>query len=125
MSGSSGPVGDVAGRVARNVTARIVSRVVGLAVAALLAAIGLKQCGKSPSREAIAERSTAIINVNTASVDQLMTLPRVNENLAHRIVAARPYATVDDLRRVSGIGPKTLEGMRPRVVMDAAAQPGK
>jgi competence protein ComEA len=41
----------------------------------------------------------------------------VNENLAHRIVAGRPYASVEDLQRVSGIGPKTLELLRPRVTV--------
>ena len=55
MSRSSGPVGDVAGRVTRNVTSRIVSKLAGLAVAALLAAVGLKQCGKPGSREQVAE----------------------------------------------------------------------
>jgi DNA uptake protein ComE-like DNA-binding protein len=41
----------------------------------------------------------------------------VNENLARRIIAGRPYTTVDDLEKVSGIGPKTLEGMRARVIV--------
>jgi DNA uptake protein ComE-like DNA-binding protein len=36
--------------------------------------------------------------------------------MAAKIVAARadkPFASVDDLRRVSGIGPKTLDAIRP------------
>ncbi len=118
MSRSDDPLGGLGRRVVRNATSRIVSRVVGLGIAALLAAVGLKQCGKSPSREQIAEQSTRVIHVNTASVEDLMLLPRVNDNLARRIVAGRPYAKVDDLLRVSGIGPKTLEGLRARVTVD-------
>ena len=33
--------------------------------------------------------------------------------LASRIMAARPFATADDLRRVKGIGPKKYEKIRP------------
>jgi DNA uptake protein ComE-like DNA-binding protein len=122
MSRSSGPVGDIAGRVTRNVTSRVVSKLAGLAVAALLAAVGLQQCGKPRSREQVAERSTKVVDVNTASVDDLMLLPRVNEAMARRIIAGRPYDAVDDLAKVSGIGPKTLEGLRPRVVAGKAVK---
>ncbi len=122
MSRSSGPLGDITGRVARSVTSRIVSKVVGLGVAALLAAVGLQQCGKTASREQVAGRSDKVVDVNTASADDLMLLPRVNEALARRIIAGRPYHAVDDLAKVSGIGPKTLEGLRSRVV---AGMPAK
>lgn len=119
MARSNDPLAGLGGRVARNVTSRLVSKLVGLAVAALLAGVGLNQCGKkeSVSREQAAQQATAIINVNTASLDELMTLPRVNENLGRRIIAGRPYAAVNDLENVSGIGPKTLEGMRARVTV--------
>ncbi|HTH48071.1 MAG TPA: helix-hairpin-helix domain-containing protein [Candidatus Limnocylindria bacterium] len=50
----------------------------------------------------------------------MMLLPRVNEGMAQRIVAGRPYARVEDLLKVSGIGPKTLDGMRARVVVTTA-----
>jgi DNA uptake protein ComE-like DNA-binding protein len=122
MSRSFGPVGDIAGRVTRNVTSRIVSKLAGLAVAALLAAVGLKQCGKPGSREQVAGASAKVVDLNTASADDLMLLPRVNEAMARRIIAGRPYDVVDDLAKVSGIGPKTLEGLRPRVV---AGKPAK
>ena len=90
----------------------------------LATAVGLSQCGKKSalSREQVAERATAIVNVNTAPLEELMTLPRVNDNLAHRIIAGRPYSHVDDLKKVSGIGPKTLDGFRARVTVDP---PGK
>jgi DNA uptake protein ComE-like DNA-binding protein len=120
MARSNDPLAGLSGRITRNVTSRLVSRLVGLALAAVLAAVGLNKCGKTQSREQAAQQATAIINVNTASLDELMTLPRVNENLARRIIAGRPYNTVNDLEKVSGIGPKTLEGMRARVVVTNA-----
>ena len=60
----------------------------------------------------------APVNVNAADVATLQRLPGVGPALAARIVEARstkPFATADDLRRVRGIGAKTLETLRPFV----------
>ncbi len=62
------------------------------------------------------------INLNTASEEELTTLPRIGKVKAHDIVAKRPYTSVDDLRRVPGIGPKIIESLRPLVTVKA---PGK
>jgi competence protein ComEA len=43
-------------------------------------------------------------------------LPGVGPALAARIVAARPFAEVDDLRRVRGLRTVLLERLRPLVV---------
>ncbi len=126
MAKSNDPMAGLGNRIARNVTSRLVSKVVGIAIAGILAAVGLNQCGKSKSREQVAQEATSVINVNTASLAELMTLPRVNDNLGRRIIAGRPYAKIDDLEKVSGIGPKTLEGMRSRVAVgQTAATPNR
>jgi len=60
------------------------------------------------------------IDLNLATVDQLRTLPGVGAKIAQRIIderGKRPFASADDLRRVSGIGPKTLEKLRPFVTV--------
>ena len=57
------------------------------------------------------------VDINAADWPELMQLPGVGPTLAHRIVesrqAAGPFVDHDDLRRVRGIGPKTLEQIRP------------
>lgn len=57
------------------------------------------------------------IDVNQAGAAELALLPEVGPSMAEAILADRarhgPFATVDDLRRVRGIGPATLEAIRP------------
>jgi len=63
------------------------------------------------------------INVNTASRDVLKQLPGIGPALSKRITTyrstQRPFQRVAELRRVSGIGPKTLATLRPMVQVSA------
>lgn len=58
-----------------------------------------------------------LIDVNFAGADELALLPGIGPAIAARIVGDRsergPFASVDDLRRVKGIGASTLERVRP------------
>jgi competence protein ComEA len=60
------------------------------------------------------------VDVNSADWPELAQLPGVGETLARRIVEARqkdgPFLDHNDLRRVRGIGPKTLERIRPHLL---------
>lgn len=70
-----------------------------------------------PRRDPAATTTTvpALIDINRATSAQLESLPGIGPKLAERIVAGRPYRTIDDLGKVSGIGPKTLERLRPLI----------
>lgn len=53
------------------------------------------------------------VNPNTATREQLMTLPEVGPEIADRILKLRPFTDAADMeKRVKGIGPKTLEQMK-------------
>jgi len=61
---------------------------------------------------------TAAVDVNKATAAELATLPGIGDSKAAAIIAERekkPFASVDDLERVRGIGARTLEDLRPRV----------
>ena len=62
------------------------------------------------------------INVNTASARDLEDLPDIGPKIAAAIVAGRPYKSVDDLLRVKGIGPKTLQKIRDSLATLSASQ---
>lgn len=56
-----------------------------------------------------------LVNINTASAEELTTLPGIGPIKADAIIANRPYDSVDDLGRVTGIGPSTVEKLTPLV----------
>ena len=66
-----------------------------------------------------AERQAArfTVDLNEADWPELAQIPGVGETIARRIVAMRqergPFADHEDLRRVRGIGPRTLDRMKP------------
>jgi competence ComEA-like helix-hairpin-helix protein len=64
------------------------------------------------------------IDINTASAAALQQLPRIGPAMAARIVEHRetfgPFRRVEDLGAVRGIGPATLERLRPLVVVRPA-----
>jgi len=68
--------------------------------------------------------ASGVVNVNTASAEQLELLPGVGPALAGRIVEHREangaFKSVDDLILVRGIGEKSLERIRPYVTTSGA-----
>jgi competence protein ComEA len=61
------------------------------------------------------------VNLNTATEDQLDTLPRVGPAMAAKILAWRTqngrFTSIDDLMNVSGIGQKTFDGLKDLVTV--------
>ena len=72
-----------------------------------------------PAAGASAPSSKARVNLNAATAAELVTLNGIGEATAAKIVADReangPFATVDDLMRVPGIGEKKLAALRDAV----------
>lgn len=58
------------------------------------------------------------ININTASLQELDTLPGVGPAMAQRIVDGRPYSAIEDLMRVKGIGQATFDKLKDRITVE-------
>jgi competence protein ComEA len=77
----------------------------------------------TPSKKA--EGLTGRVDINRASQEQLQQLPGIGPEMARRIVETRrsaPFRTVNELRRVRGIGAKTLEKLRPYVTVGSTPE---
>jgi comEA protein len=104
--------------------------VVGLLLLALAVMAGLRLGEKVAGRRIVefdeleSRSAPLMVDVNRADAVELSQLPVIGPALAKRIIEHRtlhgPFRTLDDLRRVSGIGPKTLEAIRPHVTVGGA-----
>ncbi|HEM6233719.1 TPA: helix-hairpin-helix domain-containing protein [Streptococcus suis] len=68
------------------------------------------------------EKTTSLVNLNTATEADLQTISGIGAKRAVDIIAYREanggFKSVDDLNNVSGIGDKTMESIRPYVTVD-------
>ncbi|GAB2912304.1 ComEA family DNA-binding protein [Nonomuraea fastidiosa] len=75
--------------------------------------------GQAAPGSPMIDPATAVLDLNSATADQLEQLPGVGEVLAARIVEFRTsrggFTSVDQLREVSGIGPRKFEEIKPKV----------
>lgn len=97
--------------------------VIALAGIALYGALGRSHVGPPPT-VALSTVSSTQLDLNTATAAQLQLLPGVGPAIAQRIVDDRdargPYRTIRDLDRVKGVGPRTLERLRPHLSISPA-----
>lgn len=68
-----------------------------------------------------AQKGSSPVNINTATAEELQSLPRIGPAMAQRIIAWREahggFRSVDELDAVPGIGPSMLENLRPLVTV--------
>jgi len=61
--------------------------------------------------------SAGVVNINTATAEQLQLLPRVGPALANRIVEFRTgngeFAKIEEIVAVKGIGERAFENLKP------------
>ncbi|HQP31461.1 MAG TPA: helix-hairpin-helix domain-containing protein [Deltaproteobacteria bacterium] len=69
-----------------------------------------------------AHKVEGVLNINSATVDELKMLPGVGPGIARDIVAYRqakgPFKNVADLDKVKGIGKKKFEEIKPYCTLE-------
>jgi competence protein ComEA len=80
--------------------------------------------GTAPAgtRVPVAPSTTNRLNINTATVDQLVALPRIGPALAQRIVDYRAahgaFRAIEDIMQVAGIGPATFAQIKDLITVN-------
>lgn len=81
--------------------------------------VGYVAKANSSSSKSSKSRFTGVININRATKAEFDSLTGIGPVIASRIINYRningPFLALDDLLKVSGIGSKTLERIRPRL----------
>ena len=103
-------------------------RIMMAAIAAIaLSAPALSAQSKAPAPKPAAT-AAAPINLNTATAEQLATIPGVGPKMAERIIDYRQknggFKKVEDLMNVSGVGEKSFLKMKPLITV-TTAKPGQ
>ena len=92
------------------------------AVALVLALVSLSASAFAAS--ATTNALTGQVNINTATVQELILLPRIGDKIAGRIVAYRmhngPFKAVTDLKNVKGVGDKVFSQLEKLVTISGA-----
>lgn len=84
-----------------------------------LALIGLGvRAALRPAEPPAIDARPVVLDVNTASLDALTVLPGVGPVTAGRVVAARPFRALDDLRAV--LGDDLFVALRPHLALGAS-----
>lgn len=75
-----------------------------------------------PGAEGEAPAATGPVNLNTGTQADLETLPGIGPAIAGRIIEYReangPFATIEDIQNVSGIGPATFENIKDFITVE-------
>lgn len=57
------------------------------------------------------------ININTGTLEEIKSLPKVGDVLAQRIIDSRPFKSINDLQNVSGIGDVLFKEIQDSVTL--------
>ena len=71
-------------------------------------------------------QDTEKVNINTATIEELVQLNKIGQKYAERIVAYRekngPFEQPEDIVKVKGIGPKVFELNKDRIMVEKPAK---
>lgn len=76
-----------------------------------------EKLGEIEAPEGVEEEESFLVDLNDAEKEQLTSLPGVGGAMAERIIAARPFTTIDDLASVRGFSARMVEDLRPLLTL--------
>ena len=88
------------------------------AITVISGAVWLVRDAKPLFAHSAPKKGSLVVNINTATLEQLETLPGIGPARARLILEHRTYSSVDDLKRVNGISDGLIESLRPLLLVN-------
>ena len=97
-------------------------RIVALAFVVLVASFSFAQSGANPTTKdkaqagTAADKSTAKIDINSASSDELQALPGIGPATAQKIIDGRPYRAKTDLKNKKIVAASEYDKIKDQII---------
>lgn len=102
----------------RRINIRTALAIAAATITVISGAVWLARDAKPLFAHSVPGEGSLVVNVNTATIEQLQTLPGIGPARARLIVEHRTYSSVDDLKRVNGIPDGLIEDLRPLLLVN-------
>jgi DNA uptake protein ComE-like DNA-binding protein len=106
----------------RRVNIRTALAIAVAAITAISCAAWLVRDAKPLFAHSAPKKGSLVVNINTATLEQLETLPGIGPARARLIIEHRTYSSVDDLKRIKSIPVNVIEELRPLVLVNGETQ---
>ena len=106
----------------RRINIRTALAITVAAITVISGAVWLVRDAKPLFAHSAPEKGSLVVNINTATLEQLETLPNIGPARARLIVEHRPYSSVDDLKRIKSIPGNVIEDLRPLVLVNGETE---
>src|SRR5271167_2108460 len=98
-------------------TKKLIARIlISLLAFSLLGGMAVAQAAKAPAKATAAAASADLVDINTATKDQLNALPGIGDAYAQKIIDGRPYAKKTDLTQKKVVPADTYAKIKDKIV---------